>query len=148
MNAISATGLNAPDGIAVDSQNAVYVSDFNNARVLKFATPVTNAVATILYGQTGFTARVIGAPYSSSMAGPAGLTVSSSGSLYVAVPAENRVLGFMGSVIATTVYGQSSFTASSPNISTAAVRFCQWAIRPRGCKGGLERRHLRCGYGE
>jgi uncharacterized protein (TIGR03437 family) len=130
--AVSASGLNSPSGIALDSQNNLYVSDFNNARVLKFATLTTNAAATGLYGQTSFTARVISPASNSTMAGPAGLTVSASGTLYVAVPSENRVLAFASGNTASTVYGQSSLTTSSPNISTTPFASANGLLNPEG----------------
>jgi uncharacterized protein (TIGR03437 family) len=131
---ISAAGLNLPNGLAFDSQNDLYVSDYNNGRVLKFTTLATNAAATGLYGQASFTARVIVPASSSSMAGPAGLAVSASGTLYVSVPSENRVLVFSASSTASTVYGQSSFTTSTANLSTAPFASANGLAAPNDVK--------------
>ena len=117
--AVSASGFNFPDGVALDSQSNLYVSDFNNGRVLKFTTVATNAAATLALGQATLTARVIGPASASTMAGPAGLTITPSGAIYVAVPGENRVLVFNGSTSASTIYGQPTVTGSSPNASSA-----------------------------
>ena len=118
---ISASGFDSPYGLAFDSHNNLYVSDFNNARVLKFAPPAASDPAAIaVLGQASLTARVISAqPGAATMNGPAGLTVDSSGSVYVAVPAENRVLIFLpGGTSARAVLGQSDFTSEGPNASS------------------------------
>ena len=50
------TGLDIPIGLAFDSEGSLYVSDANNARVLKFAFPFPNAAgapvkASAVFGQ-------------------------------------------------------------------------------------------------
>jgi uncharacterized protein (TIGR03437 family) len=116
---VSASGFDAPVGIAFDPQNNLYVADFNNARVVKFAAPVaTNAAAVSVFGQSGLTIRGVRPASSSSMAGPAGIAVDSSGNLYVSVPSENRVLVFAAAAAATTVLGQPDFTSSQPNAAS------------------------------
>ncbi len=59
---VSATGFDfaypgaVPIGMAFDAAGMLYASDFNNARVLKFAPPFTSGeAATAVIGQTGFT---------------------------------------------------------------------------------------------
>jgi len=118
---ISASGLNSPRAIAFDQQNNLYVSDFQNARVLRFAGPVaaSNPAATLVLGQVSFTSRVIAnPPTANSMAGPAGLTVTANQTVYVAVPSENRALVFPLGSPANTVYGQATFNANTPNQSS------------------------------
>src|SRR5579863_3050871 len=90
----SATGFDTPAGLAVDAQNNLYVADFNNTRVLKFAAPVTGTApaASAVWGESNLTAR--GAPQpatNASLGGPQGLAVDANGNLYVAVPRDNRV---------------------------------------------------------
>src|SRR5207249_2114573 len=94
--ALSAIGFNAPTGLAFDAQNNLYVADFLNTRVLKFLAPVAStSAAAVVYGQANFTTRgVPQTPTPSSMAGPTGVAVDASGTLYVAVPSDNRVLVF------------------------------------------------------
>jgi len=93
---VSASGFDTPAGLAFDQQNNLYVADFVNARVLKFASPLTmSASASAVFGQANFTARGVPAqPSQTTLAGPLGLTVDTIGNLYVAVPNDNRILVF------------------------------------------------------
>lgn len=130
---ISASGFDTPMGIAFDSQNNLYVSDYNNTRVLRFAAPLaSNMAATAVWGENNFAVR--GVPQTataSSLAGPVGLSVDNAGNLYVAVPADNRVVIFPVSTaigaIAKNTLGQTDFstttanTGSSPLASAASV---------------------------
>jgi uncharacterized protein (TIGR03437 family) len=138
----SASGFYSPQGIAFDPQNNLYVADFQNLRVLYFPAPITtNEAATVCFGQSSCTARVLASPpTSTSMGGPVGLAYTSSGvaplgpagqacgsnasappcaNLYVAIPNENRVLAFPFGDPADVVYGQTSYSSSSPNADSA-----------------------------
>jgi uncharacterized protein (TIGR03437 family) len=129
--AVSASGFDTPAGLAFDLQNNLYVSDYANARLLKFAAPVVaDAAASVVFGQSSFTTR--GAPSQASaatLAGPAGITVDGSGNLYVAIPADHRVLVFNANAstgaAARDVLGQTDFNSNQPNASSyplASVR--------------------------
>lgn len=122
---VNANGFDTPAGVAFDSRNNLYVSDFNNARVLKFSAPVTaGSAAAVVFGQPGFTTRGVPAQASAStLAGPAGLCVDSSGNLYVSVPRDNRVLVFSSSTVvsgsaARDQLGQVDFTSTQANPSS------------------------------
>lgn len=134
----SASGFNSPQGIAFDPQNNLYVADYQNLRVLYFPAPIaTNEAATVCFGQSSCTAlKLVSPPTSTSMGGPVGLAFTSSGiapqgcggtnanaipcaSLYVAIPGENRVLAFPFGDPANVVYGQTSYSSSSPNADSA-----------------------------
>ena len=134
--AVSALGLNSPAGIAFDSQNNLYVADYNNGRVVKFAAPVVGSAAAVaVFGQPSLNARVIQAPSNASMAGPAGIAVSPSGALYVSVPNENRVLVFnAGSNTAATVLGQANLTSALPNTSTFPLASANGLFNPTDVK--------------
>jgi uncharacterized protein (TIGR03437 family) len=122
---ISAAGLDTPVGLTVDAQNNLYVADYNNTRVLKFAAPVgangSNQAAAAVWGQASFGTR--GVPpqaTSSSLGGPEGIAVDAGGNLYVAVPGDNRVMVFPTAGVTTgtaanNVFGQSTFTTTTPN---------------------------------
>ena len=118
---ISASGFSAPMGLAFDAQNNLYVADFQNARVLKFAAPVTGAsAAATVYGQAKFTTGAVPqTPTSSSMKGPAAVALDAKGSLYVAVPNDNRVLVFASGAAsgdpAQKVLGQPDFVTVTAN---------------------------------
>src|SRR5579859_2303379 len=131
--AVSAAGFSAPFALTFDAQSNLYVADFFNTRVMKFPAPLTSAsAATIIYGEPNPTTR--GVPQiqtSSSMAGPTGVAVNSDGTLYVAVPNDNRILVFAPATTsgtpATRVLGQPDFatvtanTGSFPQASGASL---------------------------
>jgi uncharacterized protein (TIGR03437 family) len=122
---VSASGFDTPAGLAFDSQNNLYVADYNNSRVLRFAAMLGRAVAdpaaTAVVGQTVFTTK--GVPQqatNTSLPGPLGVCTDGSGNLYVATPAYNRVLVFSQSALssgARFVFGQSDFTTTTANVN-------------------------------
>lgn len=125
---VSASGFDTPAGLAFDSKGDLYVSDLNNTRVLKFSGPFSpssqSPSASAVWGQNDFRTRGVPQQASAStLAGPGGLAIDGSGNLYVAVPADNRVLVFgtdtASGAAAKNVLGQSDFTSTVAN--TGAV---------------------------
>ena len=120
---ISGSGFNTPAGLAFDQQGNLYVADFGNARVLKFPAPqgptTVDPVASDVIGQPGFVTGAIAAQTTNAtVAGPAGLATDSS-NLYVADPADNRMLVFPLKALssgAQTVFGQSDFSSTTANV--------------------------------
>lgn len=121
---VSASGFEVPAGLVFDQQNNLYVSDFNNTRVLKFAAPLgpgnPDPAASTVFGEPNFTTRGVPPQASSaSLAGPVGLAVDAAGTLYVAVPNDNRVMVFAPGAPsggpATNVLGQSDFATTLAN---------------------------------
>jgi len=119
--AVSGSGFDLPWGLAFDANGGLYVADCLNARVLKFQAPVTSAsTAAVVFGQAAFTTRgVPPTPTSSSMAGPTGVVVDAQGELFVAVPADNRILVFPPATVsgtaATRLFGQPGFNTNTIN---------------------------------
>ena len=118
MGGISATTLSGSNDVKLDSSGGLYVCDTYNRRVLYFATGSTTASR--VYGQGGgFTTntRNLGGISSTSLNEPFGVTLDSSGGLYVADQYNSRVLYFAtGSTTASRVYGQGNvFTTMTNN---------------------------------
>ena len=115
---LSASSLNQPTGVALDSSGDLYVADIYNNRVLFY--PYGSTTATEVYGQGGsFSSNAAnnGGVTASSLNNPMTIALDSSGDLYVVDRSNNRVLFYpFGSTAATRVYGQANdFTASSSN---------------------------------
>ena len=138
---VSASGFDLPSGLVFDSQNNLYVSDFNNARVLRFSAPLgpsnNNSVASAVWGQSNFTTKGVPAQSSAStIAGPAGLALDNAGNLYVAVPLENRVLILPASSggPAKSVIGQSDFSTRTANNNSVPLASANGLASPYDVK--------------
>ncbi len=92
------SGMNGPQGVAMDSAGRLWVADTDNNRVLRFdsatATPNGPAANGVL-GQSDFTTSAPVTPLTSSgMNAPFGVVVDQAGVLWVADANNNRVLRF------------------------------------------------------
>jgi sugar lactone lactonase YvrE len=117
------TGLCGPDGLAVDSSGNLYVADAGNNRVIEYNSPLTNSTADLVLGQSDFASSNCGVT-ASTLCAPYGVTLDSSGDLYVADYTNNRVLEYKEPLStganAITVFGQGgSFSASGCNLGAA-----------------------------
>jgi sugar lactone lactonase YvrE len=78
-----ATGFNGPNALVVDSAGNVYVSDFKNDVIKKLTKSGTSYAVTTLAGTAGVVGDVDGAGTSARFNNVNGITVDSSGNLYV-----------------------------------------------------------------
>ena len=132
----SASSLSGPRGVAVDAAGNVYVADTQDSRVLIFPTPFTTMsqtgqtsgfVATAVIGQVGdFTSHGCNvggsSPSADTLCLPEDVALDSTGNLYIADTANNRVVEYDGPIngspiAANRVFGQlGSFITSVANV--------------------------------
>lgn len=100
--------MSSPNGMILDSEGGLYVSDNGNSRVLYFAPGSTTA--TRVYGQPDFiTSGGGGGP--TSLSGPTGLALDQSDNLFVSDTGNNRVVMYQRTtqtegIAAVAVFGQ------------------------------------------
>jgi hypothetical protein len=141
----SASGLNRPHGLAVDSMHNLYVAHTYNNRVLVFTDPFAIKAHTgqtgdfsafMVFGQAGnFTSNLCNfgasAPNAESLCSPVGVNLDKSDNLWVTDNGNNRILAFfiplLTDAVADLVIGQNEFfkngrcsEATTPN----ARRLC------------------------
>jgi trimeric autotransporter adhesin len=101
-NPANAATLSDPQRVAVDSQGNVYIADTGNNRVRRVS---GGTIATVAgNGNQGFSGDT-GLATAASLNSPLGLTVDSSGNLYIADTGNNRVRMVTPTGIITTVAG-------------------------------------------
>jgi uncharacterized protein (TIGR03437 family) len=128
----TASGLNLPTSLALDSGGNLYVTDTGNSRILRFPAPYASGLtalepADLVLGQRDFTSRVTDAT-DFTMSSPIGValtaeaadaTVADKGWLVAADNSHNRVLffqkPFVSGMSATKVLGQLNFTTTAGN---------------------------------
>jgi sugar lactone lactonase YvrE len=119
----SATKMSEPLGVFVDAADNLWVADYLNHRVLKFAnaSSLTNgAAATTVLGQQTLDSKIpLTVASDTNLAGPSAVTVDGAGRLWVADTLNSRVLRFdraaslANGSAATAVLGQPNFSTSS-----------------------------------
>jgi len=111
-----ATGMSMPRSVAVDSTGGLYVSDFENNRILFFAQGKTSSARVI--GQADLSGsspnRGLAAPTAVSLSSPQNILLRPDG-LYVCDSANKRVLRYpLGGSTADRVWGQAGYTTNTP----------------------------------
>ncbi len=109
--------LNGPLDVTVDSKNNVYIADTNNANVRMIT--ASTGIITSIAGSTSIVSNAIqlefgyagdGAAANLAMlAGPAGVAIDSSGNLYIATYADNRIRVVNTKGIINTFAGNSAY---------------------------------------
>ena len=113
--ALTASGMYQPVAAAEDSAGNIYVSEYLQARVLQFKPPFTNGMsASLVFGQPDFTTGT-GNTTQNGLHGPTSVAIDSSGNLWVADAANNRILQykppFSNGMDASLVLGQANFNS-------------------------------------
>lgn len=131
----SATSQNQPLGVAVDpTTGKVFVADFGNHRVLRYASSPSLAngdPAEMVFGQADFASnlsnRGAANPTPNTLSEPVGLFVDSVGTLWVADGGNNRVLAFASASTlalnanAIRVIGQPNFTSRTNTTASTGL---------------------------
>ena len=133
---LGAASLAFPEKVLVDDAGRLWVADTGNNRVLEYDTPLSSGTAALVYGQadrsqaptfsTNFNDAPDGFPNAAGLAGPRGLCIDGSGTLWVSDRDNSRVVGFdspLGSaparLVADRVLGKTSFVDASANTPSA-----------------------------
>ena len=105
-----------PSGVAVDTSGNLYISDDRNDRIRK----VSNGVITTVAG-SGFSCCDLGSgPAASASFDPSGVTVDTSGNLYIADFDNNRILKVSNGAF-TTVAGGSTVLGDNGSATSARI---------------------------
>jgi sugar lactone lactonase YvrE len=131
---VSASSLCAPAKIALDGSANLYISSFQDHRVLEYnegANPPTNVSANRVFGQSTFTAsgcnQGLLAPTAGTLCAPSGLATDLAGDLFILDADNNRALKYItplttsatpgsGDTTADVVLGQPNFTHGQVNL--------------------------------
>jgi sugar lactone lactonase YvrE len=127
----TSSSMNAPMGLHLDTDSALWVADSGNNRILQFtnAGSLANGAPALplgLFGQATFLTRTPGSG-AASLDGPTALSLDEFGTLWVADRGNNRVCGFTlapnapAGTAATRVLGQSGFASVAPGLSASRL---------------------------
>ncbi len=121
----TATSLNTPYGLTLDSQNNLYIIDHVNFRVLRYPPSVTPTTANLAYGQNGNLTGAAGPSVNQNLFNyPQGISIDSNNEIYISDNINNRVMFYStNSPIATSVYGKAAGTLqwTCANVNTDNV---------------------------
>jgi uncharacterized protein (TIGR03437 family) len=107
--------LNEPEGVAVDKNGVIYISDYGNQRIRAISTNGT--ISTITGSVAGF-AGDNGSAATGLINSPQGITTDSQGNLYIADTGNNRVRMISTADIITTFAGRGNYAGDNgPAIS-------------------------------
>lgn len=116
-----ATKMSSPQAVWVDSNDRLWVAEYNNNRVLRFdavSTKANGAAADGVLGQVNFTNNGSSGG-SSGFQQPTGVAVSANGTIFVSCNSGHRILRFNNAASlgngagATAVLGQEGFTSAT-----------------------------------
>ncbi len=112
----SPNGMSNPEEAIVAPDGSVYVVEFSNSRILRFAPPLANgSAADLVIGQVGFTTSTT-APTAATLGRAVVSAFDAAGDLWVVDTYDNRVLEFPSPVVtneaATLVLGQPTLNDS------------------------------------
>jgi sugar lactone lactonase YvrE len=117
--ATSAARFNQPNGVTVDSNRVVYVADSFSHTIRRIGAPVSSGTLPVagdvstLAGLAGTVGTADGAGTTARFNQPNGITVDSSGNVYIA-DTQNRTIRRSGAVTAASIVNQPSNASTAP----------------------------------
>ena len=109
-----------PNGLAIDGQGNLYVSDTQNVTIRKVT---SDGVVTTVAGQVGAVGSVDGPARSAKFSSPQGVAVDTKGNLYVADARNNTIRKITPGGIVSTMAGQTGKCGYADGVGSAA-QFC------------------------
>ena len=113
----AAASFDLPGGVAVDAAGNLYVADTGNSTIRKI-TPA--GLVSTLAGTAGVTGAADGTGAAASFDLPGGVTVDSSGTLYVADTANSTIRMVTSTGVVTTIAGTAGVTGAADGTGAAA----------------------------
>lgn len=120
----SGTLFRYPMGLTVDSGGNIYVADEGNSQIRKLSPSGGNWYGTTLAGLAGTSGSADGIGTSATFYGPSGITVDTSGNLYVADTKNNTIRELTsngGNWNVATIAGRPNQTGSTDGVGSAAL---------------------------
>jgi len=115
------TGLDSPNGIALDASLNVYISDTHNQRV-RLVTVATGIITTYAGNGTRAYSGDAGAATSASLNRPRGISIDASGKVYIVDSDNNRLRTVSGGTITTLAgTGEQSFSGDAGPATNAVL---------------------------
>jgi sugar lactone lactonase YvrE len=130
---VSATGLNGPAGVAVDTGNNLYVADSTNNRVLLY--PASSTTATAVYGQGGSFATGTantGGLSASSLSAPRRIAPNANSDIHVIDAGNNRALKYVAHDLALVKITAPATIAAAPAAAVTKPVTVQFQNRGSG----------------
>jgi uncharacterized protein (TIGR03437 family) len=118
MGLATSASISFPKGVAVDSNGNIYIGDALNERIRK----VSGGIITTIGGNGLFKVSGDGGPSTSAtLESPAGVTVDSSGNIYIADTGNNRIRKVSGGLITTIVGSEAGFSGDGAAAISATL---------------------------
>lgn len=123
--ATSAT-INYPTGLVVDSSDNLYVAEYNGQRIRRITSSGT--ISTVAGTGTGGYSGDGGSATSAKLSQPVGLSLDSSGNLYIADSANARIRKVSAGIITTVAGNGTTGSSGDGGLATAANLFYPYGV--------------------